>query len=93
MKVIKNGREATYKTTCQQCRSVLEYTEEDVYYITEKKRGGLQRTVGHIFKPDEYYVNVYTQTLRCVKCPVCGNVIRSIDLGKNSLSYEWERIF
>jgi hypothetical protein len=94
MKVITNGKDKVYTTTCGKCNSDLEYTNADVFHTTEERRGGLRKTVGHLFKPDEHYVNVYLQNLRCVKCPVCGNIVKSIDFDNLSdmKTIRWERV-
>lgn len=94
MKVICNGKEKTYKITCDHCNSDLEYTENDVFYTKEECKGGLCKTVPHFWKPDEHYVNVYMQEYRCVKCPVCGHIIKRMDFS-NGLSnldaMKWEK--
>ena len=78
MKVISNGKEKVYTRTCSECHSDLEYTEDDVFYTKEERRGGVCKTVPHLFKKDEYYTNVYLQEYRCIKCPVCGNINKSL---------------
>jgi hypothetical protein len=80
MKVVLNGKEKVYTNTCIECNSDFEYTEEDVFYVNEEHEGGLHKTVSHLFKPDEHYVNVYLQEFRCVKCPVCGHIIKKVNL-------------
>ena len=82
MKVIRNGKEKTYIITCDHCNSDLEYTEDDVFYTKEERRGGISKTVSHFWKADEHYVNIYMQDYRCVRCPVCGNVIKRIDFSR-----------
>lgn len=94
MKVIFNGKDKTYEITCDTCNSDLEYTENDVFYIKEERRGGIDKTVSHFWKADEHYVNVYMQDYRCVRCPVCGNVIKRIDFSKGLQSLDamkWEK--
>ena len=63
MKVITNGKDKVYTTTCRECNSDLEYTDADVFYT-----------------PNKYHINAYLQDCRCVKCPVCGNIIKSFYL-------------
>ena len=91
MRVICSGKEKIYMTTCRKCNSDLEYTEDDVFYTQEECKGGLIKTVPHLFKADEYYTNVYIQDYRCIRCPVCGNVIKSIDISKGFPSSKTER--
>lgn len=79
MKVVCNGKDKVYETTCGKCNSELEYTESDVFYTNEEKRGGVCQIVPHFFKPDEHYVSVYKQKYSCIKCPVCGHIIKRID--------------
>ena len=95
MKVVCNGKDKVYEITCDKCNSDLEYIEDDVFYTSEEKRGGIGKTVSHFWKPDEHYVNVYMQEHRCVKCPVCGHIIRRIDFSKgfpNLDAMKWEKI-
>lgn len=94
MKVICNGKEKTYTITCDNCNSDLEYTENDVFYTKEECKGGIAKTVSHLFKADEHYTSVYMQDYRCIKCPVCGNVIKRIDFSKGLPRLEamkWEK--
>jgi transcription initiation factor IIE alpha subunit len=94
MKVIRNGKDKTYEITCATCNSDLEYTENDVFYTKEERRGGMGKTVSHFWKADEHYVNVYMQDYRCIRCPVCGNVIKMMDFSKGLPSLEamkWEK--
>lgn len=94
MKVICTGKEKVYTSTCSKCNSDLEYTEDDVYYVNEEHKGGLRKTVSHVFKADEHYVNVYMQESRCVKCPVCGHIIKTVSF-RNGLpdmkTVRWEK--
>lgn len=95
MKVICNGKDKVYASTCSKCKSDLEYTEDDVFYITEEQKGCTRKTVSHLFKADEHYINVYMQEFRCVKCPVCGHILKSMSL-RNGLpkieTVRWEKI-
>ena len=94
MKVICNGKDRTYEITCNICNSDLEYTENDVFYTEEECRGLIGKTVSHFWKADEHYVNVYMQNYRCVRCLVCGNVIKRIDFSKglpNLDTMKWEK--
>lgn len=76
MKVITNGKDKVYTTTCNKCKSDLEYTDADVFRITEERKGGIEKTVFRLFGPDEYYTSVYLENLKCIKCPICGNIIK-----------------
>ena len=94
MKVICNGKEKTYEIVCDNCNSDLEYTEDDVFYTKEECKGGIIKTVPHLWKADEHYTNVYMQDYRCIKCPVCGNVIKILDFSKGLPSLgamRWEK--
>ena len=95
MKVVCNGKEKVYTDTCSRCNSDLEYTENDVFYVNEECKGGIRETVSHLFKKDEHYINIYMQEFRCVKCPVCGDIIKSISF-RNGLpdmeTIRWEKI-
>lgn len=94
MKVVCNGKEKIYTTTCSKCNSDLEYTEDDVFYVTEERTGGLRKTVSHLFKADEHYINVYMQEFRCVKCPVCGHIIKFVSFRNglpNMKTVRWEK--
>ena len=82
MKIKCKGTCKVFEITCMNCNSDLEYTEKDVFYIKEERQGGLRKTVTHLWKPDEHYVNVYMQQYRCIKCPVCGNIIKRPDFSK-----------
>ena len=94
MKVVCNGKDKVYTSTCRKCNSDLEYTEDDVFYTNEECKGGIRKTVSHFWKPDEHYTNVYMQEYRCVRCPVCGHIIKSIDF-RNGLpsmnTIRWEK--
>lgn len=95
MKVICNGKDKIHTNTCNQCHSDLEYTEDDVFYINEECKGGLRKTVSHLFKADEHYINIYMQEKRCVKCPVCGHIIKSVSFRNglpNMVTVRWEKI-
>lgn len=91
MKVVCNGMDKVYKITCNKCDSDLEYTEKDVFEMQEE-RSGIVKTVHHLFKPAERFINVYMQTYRCIKCPVCGNVIKRMDLNKGIGTMRWEKV-
>ena len=94
MKVVCNGKEKVYEITCRKCNSDLEYTEDDVFYTSEEECGGVEKIVSHFWKPDERYVNVYIQEYRCVKCPVCGHIIKRMDFSKglpNLGTMRWEK--
>ena len=95
MKVIRKGKEKVYTVTCDKCNSDLEYTENDVFYTTEEKIGLACYTVHHIFKEDEQYNNVYMQEYRCVKCPICKHIIKSIShrygCPSSSKTIRWEK--
>lgn len=94
MKVLLNGKEKVYTKTCNKCNSDLEYTEDDVFYINEERRGGICKTISRPFKDDEHYTNVYTQEYSCVRCPVCDNIIKSISFRsglQNLKTIRWER--
>ena len=94
MKVICNGKDKVYTITCDNCNSDLGYTENDIFYIKEERRGGIIKTVPRLFRTDEHYTNVYIQEYRCVKCPVCGNVIKRIDFSNGLPSLDtmrWEK--
>jgi hypothetical protein len=93
MRVTCNGKDKVYEKTCINCNSDLEYTEDDVFYTTEKCSSGFQRTVYNFFKEDEHYVGFYMQDYRCIRCPVCGNVIKMLDFSKGlpfARKTEWE---
>ena len=93
MKVIKKGDEKTYKITCQVCNSDLEYTDSDVFFITEEKRGSSRVTVTHLFGADEEYVNICKERYKCVICPMCHNTIKSIDFSAGiGDTIRWERV-
>ena len=94
MKVLLNGKEKIYTKTCNKCNSDLEYTDDDVFYTTEERKGGICKTISHLFKDDEHYVNVYMQEYACIKCPVCGNIIKFISFRsgpQNLKTIRWER--
>ena len=94
MKVVCNGKDKVYEKTCYNCNSDLEYTEGDVFYTTEKRSSGIGQTVSHFFKSDEHYVGFYMQDYRCIRCPVCGNVIKMPDFSKglpSSGAMKWEK--
>lgn len=82
MRILQREDEKTYKITCDHCNADLEYTEKDVFYTKEECRGGIIKIVPHLWKADEHYTNVYMQDYRCIKCPVCGNVIKRLDFSK-----------
>jgi transcription initiation factor IIE alpha subunit len=82
MKVVCNGKDKVYERTCSNCNSDLEYTESDVFYTTEKRSSGIGRTDIHFFKKDEHYIGFYKQDYCCIRCPVCGNVIKMPDFSK-----------
>ena len=92
MKVVCNGKDKVHEITCDKCNSDLEYTEADVFYTNEKKKGGIRQTIPHAFKADEHYISVYMDEYRCVKCPVCGHIIKRISF-RNGLSefVGWEK--
>ena len=94
MIVVCNGKDKIHETTCDKCNSDLAYTEDDVFYVTEERKGGISKTVSHLFKADEHYISVYMQEYRCVKCPVCGHIIKSISF-RNGLPdmdvVRWEK--
>lgn len=95
MRVMCSGKDKVYKTTCIKCDSDLEYIEDDVFNISEECKGGLRKTVSHWFKKDEHYVNIYVMKYRCIKCPVCGHVIKFVDFRDGLQTMEtvrWEKI-
>lgn len=92
MKVVCNGKDKVHEITCDKCNSDLEYTEADVFYTNEKKKGCIGYTEPRLFRPDERYISVYMNEYRCVKCPVCGHIIKRISF-RNGLSefVGWEK--
>jgi transcription initiation factor IIE alpha subunit len=95
MKVIKKGNEKIHEVTCNVCNSDLEYTDNDTFYTEVEKQGLIRRTVSHIFREDEEYVEVQKVGYICVKCPVCNNTIKTLDvdsLYKNFGDKKWKRI-
>ena len=90
MKVVVNGNEKVYTSTCGICHSDLEYTEKDVFYTTEETKGCLRMTKCHWFKADEHYTNIIKQEYRCVICPVCRSINKSISF-RNGLKFETVR--
>ena len=94
MKVLCNGKEKIYTITCSKCDSDLEYTEDDVFYTNEEKKGLIEKTITHLFKEDEHYTNIYMQEYRNIKCPVCGYIIKTPSY-KNGLpnmeTIRWEK--
>ena len=95
MKVIRKGSEKTYEVTCDFCKSDLEYMDEDVFFKTEEKRGLTKRTVTHLFKEDEEYIDIRKKHYRCVVCPVCNNTIKMLDVDsfiKDDDFVRWERV-
>lgn len=94
MKVICEGKDKVYTSTCNKCHSDLEYTEDDVFYVNEECKGGIRKTVSHFLKADEHYINIYMQEKRCVKCPVCGHIVKSISYRNglpNMETVRWEK--
>lgn len=79
MKVVKNGCEKVYRTTCRFCNSDLEYTDADMFHLVEEKQGGIRETREHLFKPTEEYVSVYKQHYNCIHCPICHHIIKFLD--------------
>lgn len=76
MKVIKEGREKTYKITCTGCNSDLEYTDADIKYTIEEHPSLITKTVEHWFKPWEHYRGIENKEFANIKCPVCGRNIK-----------------
>lgn len=94
MKVITNGKNKVYTTTCIKCNSDLAYTDADIFYKTEERKGVVSKTVYHLFKPDEHYVSVYLEKYKCIKCPVCGHVIKFTDFDDffSEKTLKWESV-
>lgn len=76
MRVIKDGREKTYKVTCGRCNSDIEYTNADIEYTIEECPSGVTKTVTHWFKPWEHYVGIENREFANITCPVCGSNIK-----------------
>lgn len=94
MKVLCNGKEKIYTITCSKCNSDLEYTEDDVFYTNEEKKGLIEKTITHLFKEDEHYTNIYMQEYRNIICPVCGYIIKTPSYKNGLLNMEtirWEK--
>ena len=94
MKVLCNGKDKVYTITCSKCYSDLEYTEDDVFYTNEEKKGLIERTIPHLFKEDEYYTDIYMQEYCNIKCPVCRHIIKTPSFRNGLPSMEtirWEK--
>ena len=91
MRVLRKGCDKTYRITCDICNSDLEYSERDTFYMKEKSKGGLRKTVSHFWKPDEHYINVCVNNYRCVKCPVCNHIIKRLTFDMGLDEMKWER--
>lgn len=92
MKIVQKGKYKSYEVTCHQCNSDLEYTENDIFYTQEEKVGGIIKTVSHLFKQDEHYKSIYLYNYKCVKCPVCGYIIKMPDFSKEMKIVGWKEI-
>lgn len=92
MKIIQNGNDKSYEVICDKCNSDLEYTKNDIFYTQEIKVGGVIKTVSHVFKKDEHYKSVYLHSYNCVKCPVCGHVIKMPDFSKKMQLVDWKKV-
>ena len=93
MRIVKKGYEKVRRTTCRFCNSDLEYTDADMFYLVEEKRGGLRETREHLFRPTEEYINVYKQRYHCINCPVCHNTIKFIEFDDIfPETIRWERV-
>lgn len=93
MRVIRKGSDKVHRTTCRFCNSDLAYTDADMFYSSEEKRGGIRKTVSHIFGGTEEYVNICRCHYRCVVCPVCHNIIKFIDFSNGGFgeTVRWEK--
>ncbi len=67
MRVIQKGSEAVYRMVCDTCRSVLEYTDDDVKFACAVAWKYISCT-GEATMGLPYYP-------KYVVCPVCGNII------------------
>lgn len=57
MKIIKNGLNKTFTTTCNKCKSDLEYKLNDIKDVTEIKY--------------DYDGKQYSENVKRVICPIC----------------------
>lgn len=92
VRVIENGKNKTYVTTCKQCDSTFEYTKDEVFYTKKEERGGVIRTIPHLFRSDEHYVLIEENKYECIKCPVCGAIRERFCFDELPQIKRWERI-
>lgn len=76
MKVIKERHGKTWQKCCNNCDSLLEYENKDIYN-TEIDRGtAINARLGRGLFPMTITETVQTvQRVKCVRCPVCGKEV------------------
>ena len=95
MKIIKDGRSRTYQEECRKCGTIYEYREKDYFELEEEKPSGLVEIKEHLFKANEEYREICRYKWnKCLKCPVCGNIRKSMDAERlfRHETVRWERI-
>ena len=94
MKIIEDGRTRTWRTECNRCHTIYEYSETDYFEIEEEKPSGLVEIKEHLFKENETYRQIYRYKWKCLKCPVCGDLKKRMDADRlfRPKEVRWERV-
>lgn len=84
MKVIEERHGKTWRMHCDNCDSLLEYEESDIYTVERDCGEAIneRKVKGFIFPKIIKETVPTVQRVKCVRCPVCGSevVVGCIDL-------------
>ena len=94
MKIIKDGKDRIYQKECRRCHTIYEYSERDYFELEEEKPSGLAYIKEHLFKKNESYRQICRYKWKCLKCPVCGELVKRMDAERLFKPDEvrWEQI-
>lgn len=80
MRIIKNGKERVYQGECPKCHTIYEYSENDYFDLEQDEPSGIKRITTHFFKEDEEHSEIRRYKYKCLRCPVCGAIKKTMDL-------------